>query len=286
MYKKDCYSPSSYIDIHYSHGAFEKKSNMNYLHYDKDLIIEFYRIGESEIHIEGNHYHINEGDMVILNPDEIHVSTRKDGSYFEKIVLHIKDTLLSPFGGDQKTFFDTILKKPKGMGNLIPAQTVKDLCLDRNIEQSLSLAEKGTFEAQMLITCKTIELLSELSKITETVDKTNQPLSANKTVNQIIDYINKHYTENITLEFLSEKFHFSKYHIAHLFKSNVGISPYDYLILRRLYVCNNLIRANYTVKEACYSVGFHNYSNFYRLYKKHLNITPQQFKGQLKPKSP
>jgi AraC-like DNA-binding protein len=29
-------------------------------------------------------------------------------------------------------------------------------------------------------------------------------------------------------------------------------------------------------------VGFNNYSNFYRLYKKHLKITPQQFKEQLK----
>ena len=282
MYKKDCYTPSPSIDLHYSHGAFEKNSNLNYLHYDKDLIIEFYRIGESEIHIEGNHYHITEGDMVILNPDEIHVSTRKDGVYFEKIVLHIKDSLLSPFGGDRNTFFDSLSNKPKGMGNLIPKEKVKELGLDQTVNYCLSLAEKGDFEAQMLITCKTVELLSELSKLTKNPEVTNKYVSTNKTVNTIIEYINKHYTENITLEFLSNKFHFSKYHIAHLFKQNVGISPYDYLIIRRLYVCNNLIRANYTVKEACYSVGFHNYSNFYRLYKKHLNITPQQFKGTIK----
>lgn len=282
MYNRDCYTPSPHIDIHYSHGLFEKRSTINYLHYDKDLIIEFYRVGESDIHIEGNHYHVSDGDMIILNPDELHVSTRKDNSYFEKIVFHIKDTLLYPFGGDRNTFFDTLSKKPKGIGNLIPKEKVKTIGLDQIVNYCLLLAEKDTFEAKMLITCKTVELLFELSKLTEKTDITNQPVSTNKTVNLIIEYINKHYTDNITLDVLSEKTHFSKYYIAHLFKENVGISPYDYLIIRRLYVCNNLIRTNYTVKEACYSVGFNNYSNFYRLYKKHLNITPQQFKGTIK----
>ncbi len=282
MYTRDCYCPNPYIDIHYSHGLFEKSSTINYLHYDKDLILEFYRVGESDIHIEGNHYHISDGDMIILNPDELHVSTRKDNSYFEKIVFHIKDTLLYPFGGDRNTFFDTLSKKPKGIGNLIPKEKVMAIGLDQIVNYCLSLAQKGIFEAQILITCKTVELLSELSKLIKKTNISNQPVSANKTVNLMIEYINKHYTENITLEFLSEKFHFSKYYIAHLFKQNVGISPNDYLIIRRLYECNNLIRANYTIKEACYFVGFNNYSNFYRLYKKHLNITPQQFKETVK----
>jgi AraC-like DNA-binding protein len=88
--------------------------------------------------------------------------------------------------------------------------------------------------------------------------------------------------EDISLASLAEKFHFSKYHVSHLFKDYVGISPYDYLIIRRLYICNDLIRGKHTVKEACFLVGFCNYSNFYRLYKKHFKITPQQFKEQLK----
>ena len=208
-----------------------------------------YRKGESSIHIEGNLYSISEGDMVLLNPDELHVSTPKDNCYMEKI----------------------------------PADIVQQLGINENLNQCLSYAKENTLEAQVLLSCKIIELLAQLAKIVENSNKTNlYPTSSNQTVNQMIDYINRHYTEDITLDTLAERFHFSKYYISHLFKDYIGVSPYDYLIIRRLYICNDLIRGKHTIKEACFLVGFHNYSNFYRLYKKHLKITPRQFKEQLK----
>ena len=283
-YIKECYNPNPHVSIHFSHGVFGEDATLNYLHYDKDLIIEFYRKGEASICIEGNLYNICEGDLVILNPDELHVSTKKENCYMEKIVLHISDTLVQQLGGDRTVFFDTISKKPKGIGNLISSDMVSELGIDEKINQCLAYARKNSLEAQILITCKVIELLSQFSTYVEKFDDANiNSASSNKAVNQIMDYINRHYTEDITLESLAKRFHFSKYYISHLFKDYVGISPYEYLIMRRLYVCNNLIRGKHTVRQACFMVGFNNYSNFYRLYKKHFSITPQQFKEQLKP---
>lgn len=281
-YKKECYDSNPHFKIHYSHGFFGSDATLNFLHYDKDLIIEYYRKGKSSIHIEGNLYNINEGDIVILNPDELHVSTKKDDSYMEKIVLHISESLLEQFGGDRTIFLDTIAQKQKGIGNLIPADVVEKLYINEKLDLCLSYAKENSLEAQVLNTCQIIELLAQLSKYIENKNNTNSsPASSNKTVNQMIDYINRHYTEDITLDVLADRFHFSKYYISHLFKDFVGISPYDYLIMRRLYICNNLIRGKHTIREACYMVGFHNYSNFFRLYKKHFKITPQQFKASL-----
>lgn len=285
-YEKECYNPNPHISIHYSHGIFGEDATLNFLHYDKDLIIEFYRKGETSICIEGNLYNVNEGDIIILNPDELHVSTKKENCYMEKIVLHISDTLVQQLGGDRTVFFDTIANKPKGIGNLIPAETVNELSLNTKINKCLAYAKKNSLEAQILLTCKVIELLSQFSAYVERFENLNVcPASSNKVVNQIMDYINRHYTEDITLEGLAKRFHFSKYYISHLFKDHVGISPYDYLIMRRLYICNNLMRGKHTVRQACFMVGFNNYSNFYRLYKKHFSITPQQFKEQLKTAS-
>lgn len=282
-YKKDCYDINEHIKIHYSHGVRGANSTLNFLHYDTDLIIEYYRKGETPIHIEGNIYNIGEGDIVILNPDELHVTMRSDECYVEKIVLHIGDTLLHQFGGDRTVFLDTIAKKTKGKGNVILADTVKKLQIDEKIEKSLCYAKANTMETRILLTCTVVEILSQLSKLVEKGDNSNiNTATSNNKVNQIIDYINRHYTEEVTLDTLANRFHFSKYYISHLFKDYVGVSPYDYLIVRRLYNCNNLIRSNYTVKEACFMVGFNNYSNFYRLYKKHFKITPQEFKEQLK----
>ncbi len=282
-YKKVCYDVNKNIKIHYSHGVRGASSTLGFLHYDEDLIVEFYRKGHSSVHIEGNIYNISEGDVLILNPDELHVTIRSDDCYMEKIVLHINEGLLSQFGVERLDFFEKIYKKEKGKGNLITASAVSNFLIDENIENCLCLAKENSIESQVLLTCKVTQLLFELSKLIEKGDEAvvNTYTSNNK-VNKIIDYINRHLTEEITLDLLSNRFHFSKYYISHLFKDYVGISPYDYLIARRLYCCNNLIRSNHTIKEACFMVGFNNYSNFYRLYKKYFKITPQQFKEQLK----
>ena len=282
-YIKECYDSNPNIKVHYSHGFRGVGASLPFLHYDENLIVEYYKKGESSIRIEGNLYDIAEGDIIILNPDEMHVSERKENCYMEKIVLHINNGLLLLFGGERSVFFETISKKPKGKGNLIPADMAKKLCIVEKIESCLALSKENSPESEVLLACKTVEILSiiaSLSKNEESIKR--EPDSSNKTVNKIMDYINRHYTEEVTLDALANRFHFSKYYIVHLFKECVGISPYDYLIVRRLYGCNNLIRSGCSVKEASFAVGFSNYSNFYRLYKKYFKITPQEFKEQIK----
>ena len=282
-FKKICYDSNPHFKIHHSFGNYNAEETLNYLHYDQELIVEFYAKGETCVRIEGNLYEVHEGDVLFLNPDEVHVSAPVKNCYMEKIVIHVSETLLQLFGGDHKVFLDSISKKSKGKGNLISADVVHKRHIDKNIKQCLAYAKENTLENQVLTACKIIEVLAELSKLVENdEDFYSNSFSSNKTINRIVDYINRHYTEEITLDVLAKRFHFSKYYISHLFKEQVGISPYEYLISRRLYVCNNLIRTNHTIKEACFLVGFNNYANFYRLYKKHFKITPQQFKEQLR----
>ncbi len=282
-YKKDCYDQNPHVKVHYSHGIREVGATLPFLHYDKDLIIEYYRKGEASIRIEGNLYDIKEGDVVILNPDEMHVSERKDNCYMEKIVLHINDGLLGQFFADRSIFFEKISKKTKGKGNLIAAEVVKNFEIDKRIDSCLNLAKAYSEENNVLLCCKTIELLSIFTGIIQNTEEINvNTASSNNIVNKIIDYISRHYTEELSLDIIANRFHFSKYYISHLFKEYVGISPIDYLTVRRLYVVNNLIRSGASVKEASTMVGFSNYSNFFRLYKKYFKITPAHFKEQLK----
>lgn len=281
-YKTDCYDSNPSFQIYYSHGMSELDPVLKYLHYDENLMIEYFRKGESTIYIEGNIYKISEGDIVIVTPDELHVSSPEENCYIELISLHIHESLLSLFGGNRTVFFDTIVNKKKGVGNLITSDVVRQLELDVKLNQCLKYAQDSSLEAQVLFSCTIIELLAQLSKLYE---KENVPISistsSNKTVNEMIKYIDKHCTEDITLDILADRFHFSKSYISHLFKDYVGISPYDYLIIHRMRAFNNLVRKNHSIQEAFLLSGFNNYSNFFRLYKKHFKITPQQFKNSL-----
>ena len=45
----------------------------------------------------------------------------------------------------------------------------------------------------------------------------------------ILQYIDDHLEEDLSLEFLAGEFYVSKYHIAHIFKENTGISIHQYI---------------------------------------------------------
>lgn len=278
-YKKDCFDANPHCKLHFSQGIPRADSAMNYLHYDENLIIEYFRKGQTSKRIEGNIYNIREGDLIITTPEELHVRIQTGDCYIEKISLHISEALLSAFGGNRTVFFDTIIKKEKGVGNLVQSDIVRETNIDILLDQCLEYARDSSPESQVLMNCKVIEVLSKLAKLLTASNNTGLPApSSNKAVTEMINYINRHYTKDVTLDILAEKFHFSKYYISHLFRDYVGVSPYEYLITRRLYLFNDLIRQKQPIRQACFDVGFNNYSNFFRLYKKHFGITPQQFK--------
>ena len=149
-YKKECYDTNPHYKVHYSHGVQKYNEKLNHLHYDKDLVIEYFRKGTTSKRIEGNIYSISEGDIVITTPAELHIPLRTEDCYIEKISIHINESLLSVFGGDQTVFFAKIVNKEKGVGNIIVADIVRELGLDKELDQCLRYAEDFSLESQVL----------------------------------------------------------------------------------------------------------------------------------------
>ena len=70
----------------------------------------------------------------------------------------------------------------------------------------------------------------------------------------------------------------SKYHIAHIFKENTGISIHQYIMKKRLAACQDAILSNISITKAYLMFGFKDYSSFYRAFKKEYGISPKEFR--------
>ena len=99
----------------------------------------------------------------------------------------------------------------------------------------------------------------------------------------LVEYIEQHLDEELSLERLADEFYVSKYHIAHVFKENVGLSIHQYITKKRLSLCQEAIRAKMNITEVYHAYGFGDYSSFYRAFKKEFGISPKEFRDiQLK----
>lgn len=102
----------------------------------------------------------------------------------------------------------------------------------------------------------------------------------NEKIREIIDYINKHYVETLTIEQLSELMGYSKTHFMTIFKQHTGTSCTEFIIIqdRLNAACEELRNSVKPVLEISTSVGFNNLSNFNRQFKHYYAQTPSQYR--------
>ncbi len=102
-------------------------------------------------------------------------------------------------------------------------------------------------------------------------------------ISRIIQYINKNYTYNITMEKLSKKFNYSVSAISHQFKSETGVSLNKYIENLRMKSAKALmLETDLQLTEIALSLGFCNVAYFSTLFKRHTGITPSEYRRQIR----
>ena len=97
-------------------------------------------------------------------------------------------------------------------------------------------------------------------------------------IRKALAYIDKNYSQPITLETVARKTGMSKFYFSRLFKQEMGMSFKRYLNLTRIQAAKTLLaRDEYNVTEVGYAVGFNDASYFSRVFRKVEGSSPKKF---------
>lgn len=110
---------------------------------------------------------------------------------------------------------------------------------------------------------------------------------------ELARYIRLHYREPITMETLSQSFHYSTHYLARVFKRKYGCSPLGFLVRTRMTQARQLLaEEGVAVRDIAEIVGYSDMYYFNKLFKKQTGVTPVQYKmhvlgllGSNRPKS-
>ncbi len=95
----------------------------------------------------------------------------------------------------------------------------------------------------------------------------------------IINYINENIDRKIELEELIEISTWKKRHFSRLFLSYLHMSPYQYILTRKIDRAKSLLEeTDLQINEIAIDLAFQSYSNFCNAFKKIVGYTPEKYR--------
>ncbi|GAB4429704.1 MAG: hypothetical protein Kow0031_10310 [Anaerolineae bacterium] len=120
-------------------------------------------------------------------------------------------------------------------------------------------------------------LLHGFTELMTYVDSTRQQ---KEPVQSAIEYIHRNlHRPDIRLTDVAEAVNLSPSHLAHLLKTQLGMSYIKFITLARIEAAKKLLcGTDYNINTIAEMVGYRNLTNFYRLFQRETNLTPAAYR--------
>ena len=247
------------------------------LHHHDFYELYFLLSGDVTYIIESRVYHVLPGDLLLISPRELHqVCIRPEMSAYERYVLWVAPQTLSELSTPDTDLARSLDPARPGYGNLLRLSPEDREKIQSMMEQLYRESQSAGFGGELLRRSLLVQFLVTINRLVER-EKPEQPPRSNQAVSKVIDYINLHYGEPLSLDMLAERFYVSKYHLSHEFNRQVGTSLYRYIQKKRLMFARQLLAGGERPNQVYAACGFGDYAGFYRAFRAEYGVSPREY---------
>lgn len=247
------------------------------LHHHDFYEVNFLISGDVTYVIESRVYHVRPGQMLIISPRELHqVYIQPDAEPYERYMLWISPAMLQSLSSEQTDLCQCFDINRPHYSNLLHLSAEQRKMIPSMIEALLQEQDQPAYGSDLLRKNLLAELMIHINRLAEQADTPvesgSQPLVA-----RVIDYINDHFHETLSLEMLAERFFVSKYHLSHEFTRQMGTGIYQYIQKKRLLIARQLMAQGQKPVDVYATCGFGDYAAFFRAFRKVYGLSPRAY---------
>lgn len=258
-----------------AHNITQIRSGSCLIHSHATYEILYMIEGDAVFSFGGTEYVLEPHTMLLIPPNVfhgIHVLTDKP---YDRYTVHFDPSILTH---EHRAL---LLSK-------LPAKTDSSCCLrgmgESGILEMLRQFDDLSTSAESLhkplipifLHALIARILLKLPAPSEGASSASQSLKSD-----LLDYVNDHFTEPLTLDTLAAKFFVSKSQLNQTFKRMTGTTVIDYIIRKRIAYAQQLLLNGVSAQQAGSAAGFGDYTSFYRAYKKNFGCSPNKDKREV-----
>ena len=252
-----------------------------YTHWHEEMEIIYITRGKGFVRLNDELVQIETGDIILIGKETIHYiqSDKDDILYFKSLVFNLN--IIYSYLGDacQVELVDPLMNNKFEIKSVLKKENKRYsqfLKIYLNIIEVYCRKEKYFY---IKIKGLFFELFYEMFKadVIRNVDISKTRKTSKMKV--ILDYIDNHYCENMTINNLAQMMHYNEYYFMKIFKQYTGKTFISYINEIRIEKSKYLIlNTDLSITEIATKVGFNNTSYYIKKFQHLQGITPHKFR--------
>ena len=216
--------------------------------------------GSGTLNYNGDVYPLSKGDCFFIDCRQSHFYKSSEIDPWELMWVHFN-------GSTSQQYYDFFLKQSKNV--------FRPPFFDRAVSvlnEIISVNEAREQNAEIISSKLIVELLT-LALTSNNGDQMYDSALKQKLAS-VHEYIDTHFSEDLSLEKLASEFYISKFYLTREYKKIYGMTIFQHIITSRINYGKNLLRfSEKSVEEIAHLCGFNDQSYFARQFKKSENLT-------------
>ncbi|QJC50996.1 AraC family transcriptional regulator [Paenibacillus albicereus] len=252
--------------------------------------IEVLRFRSGQARVEVNHvpFDAGPGDVMVFNSNDIHMGLLSSDEVEYDILIADLALLQSQSPDAAETKYITPMAQNRILfRNRISGDEALASILDRLAEEfrerqaGFELSVKSQLYAMLTL------LLRGYVELRLSEQESSARLRNLARFEPIFDYIEAHYTEDITVEELAARASLSRYHFSRLFRQLTGRTVTDYVNRIRINKSEYLLRSSEkTIAEIAMAAGYNDLSYFSRIFRRYRGYAPSEARSRVAAEAP
>ena len=239
-----------------------------YNHWHEEYEFVYVKAHPVNAFVNGEEITLLPGSVMLLQSRELHMM---DSNYSANIIALVAHP--SIWAGEYGVLFDGHLKFRRLFSPDVPDEKkIVDWFLE--ILRCYRAKEFGyQFRIQAL-------LFGIFSHLIEQHMYSEQDLRCSEnTIQSMLAFVHSSYAQELTLDRLSEHFHYSKSYIIRLFRKNTGFTPIAYVNRYRVEKAKHALKnGDKSIWEISIACGFQNIGYFHRTFKQYTGLAPGAYR--------